>query len=248
MPNENEYGGQINLILGCMFSGKTSELVRRYNRHTIGGRKCIMIKYKNDTRYDDEAVVTHDKIKIKAFVCEYLYEADDFINKYDVICIDELQFYKDAHIICDSWANKGKIIEACGLNGTFNRTPFPVISNIIPLAENITFLKAVCKENSNDAVYSHINIDVHDNSTEIIGGDEKYDAVDRHCFYKNKTFPSKEQLENFLDIYLTSKNITFKDGQTFNHVIDNFLKDKQNKDTHQLSIVQMAEILNDLFE
>ena len=202
--------GQINLILGCMFSGKTSELVRRYNRHTIGGRKCLMIKYKKDTRYDDEAVVTHDKIKIKAFVCEYLYEADHLVNQYDVICVDELQFYKDADIICDKWANNGKIIEACGLNGTFNRTPFPVISNIIPLAENITFLKAVCKETGKDAVYSHINIDVHDSSTEIIGGDEKYDAVDRKTFFKNKQSVSKEQLEKFLSLYLNSKNISFK--------------------------------------
>ena len=101
MQNELYYTGQINLILGSMFSGKTSELVRRYNRHTIGGRKCLMIKFKRDTRYDDEAVVTHDKIKIKAFVCEYLYEADDEVVNYDVICIDELQFYKDAHIMCD---------------------------------------------------------------------------------------------------------------------------------------------------
>jgi thymidine kinase len=200
------YDGQINLILGSMFSGKTSELVRRYNRHTIGGRKCLMIKYKKDTRYDDESVVTHDKIKIKAFVCEYLYEADMEIESYDVICIDELQFYKDAYIMCDNWANRGKIIEACGLNGTFNRTPFEVISKILPLAENITFLKAVCKNNGNDAVYSNINIQVNDNTTEIIGGDEKYDAVDRKTFFKNKQFPSKDQITEFTNIYLSSKN------------------------------------------
>lgn len=244
MQHGGEYDGQINLILGCMFSGKTSELVRRYNRHTIGGRKCIMIKYKNDTRYDDAAVVTHDKIKIRAFVCEHLYEADELIDKYDVICIDELQFYKDADIICDSWANQGKIIEACGLNGTFNRTPFPIISNILPLAQNVTFLKAVCKENGNDAIYSHINIDVNDNSTEIIGGDDKYNAVDRKTYYKNKQFPSKEQIEQFFSIYFNSKEINFKDIKS----LDKYLNDKQYDGTYKLSIVKMAERLKESLE
>ncbi|MCJ7637940.1 MAG: hypothetical protein MUO21_10665, partial [Nitrososphaeraceae archaeon] len=112
--------GQINLVIGSMFSEKTTNLIRRYNRYTIGGKKCLMIKYKNDTRYDSEMVVTHDNIKINAIVCEYLSEADKLINNYDVICIDEVQFYQDAYIFCDKWANEGKIIEACGLNGTFN--------------------------------------------------------------------------------------------------------------------------------
>lgn len=244
---DNSNYGQINLILGCMFSGKTSELVRRYNRHTIGGRKCLMIKYKKDTRYDDEAVVTHDKIKIKAFVCEYLYEADVIVDKYNVVCIDELQFYKDADIVCDKWANNGKIIEACGLNGTFNRTPFPVISNILPLAENITFLKAICKENGNDAVYSHINIDVIDESTEIIGGDEKYNAVDRKTFFKNRPSLSKEQLGKFVTLYLDSKNIEFTDKKSIDHVIDKFVKGHVEPN-YKISMVHLTKILESLLE
>ena len=187
--NNYKNNGEFNLILGCMFSGKTSELIRRYNRYSIGGKKCLMIKYKNDNRYDSEMVVTHDNIKANAIVCEFLYEADEIIKDYDVICIDEVQFYKDANIFCDKWAHENKIIEACGLNGTFDRKPFPMISLLIPLAEDITFYKAICKETGNDAVYSKLNFELdsnNKNNNEIIGGSEKYTAVDRKTFFKKK--------------------------------------------------------------
>src|SRR3972149_2403345 len=120
--------GSFNLILGSMFSGKTSLLISRSNRYSLAGKKCLMIKYKNDIRYDKYKVVSHDNISIKALVCEYLMEVDHIVSNYDVILIDEIQFYKDAPIFCDKWANEGKIVEACGLNGTFDRKPFEIIS------------------------------------------------------------------------------------------------------------------------
>ena len=176
--------GGINLILGCMFSSKTSTLISRYNRYSIGGKKCIMIKYKNDVRYDPFRVVTHDGIKVEAIVCNLLAEVDTKIQNYDVICVDEVQFYKDADIYLDKWANDGKIIEACGLNGDYNRKPFDVISQLIPKVENITFLKAICKNNGNDAVFSKRLI--NSNKQELIGGENIYEAVDRETFFINR--------------------------------------------------------------
>ena len=225
MKSKLTYDGSINLILGSMWSGKTSELVRRYQRHTIGGRNCLMIKYKNDIRYDTEMVVTHDKIKVKALVCEYLYEADDVICDYDVICIDEVQFYKDAHIFMDKWANTGKIIEASGLNGTFNRQEFPIISKLIPLCENINFLKAVCKETGSDATISNINVDVDDNITEVIGGSEIYNAVDRKTYYKNKYFYTFDLIKDYVMIYAKSLNINIEsyNMNNFDDKLKNFI-------------------------
>lgn len=208
MRTKLEYNGSFNLILGNMWSGKTSELIRRYNRHSIGGRNCLMIKYKGDIRYDSEMVITHDGIKIQAKVCGYLYEVDKYVEEYDVICIDEVQFYKDAHIFIDKWTNMGKIVEACGLNGTFNRTEFPIISKLLPMVENITFMKAVCKENGNDAVYSNINMIVDNKTTEIIGGSEKYTAVDRKTYFKDKDFYSFNLIKEYVQIYADSMGVT----------------------------------------
>lgn len=173
--------GQFNLILGCMFSGKTSELHNRFRRYNIGGKKCLMVKYKNDTRYGDTAVVTHDGIRIEAIPCVELAEVDEMVKGYDVICIDEIQFYKDADMFCDKWANEGKIVEACGLNGQFNRKQWPMISKLIPLVENLTFKKAVCVQTGNDATFTQRLS--NDQNSELIGGSELYRAVSRdiHC-------------------------------------------------------------------
>jgi len=177
--------GKINLIIGCMFSSKSSTLINRYKRYTIGGKKCLMVKFKRDNRYDLNSVVTHDGIKIKAVSCEFLKEITDLVYNYDVICIDEVQFYSDADIICDIWANNGLVIEACGLSGDFERKPFSIVSNLISKAEDIIFMKAVCKKTGQDAVYSKL-MDIPENveSKEIIGGSDKYEAVDRLTYFE----------------------------------------------------------------
>ena len=179
--------GQFNLILGPMFGSKTSELIRQYNRYTIGGKKCIMVKYAHDTRYHKEKIVTHDNIMVDALVCEYLYQIDDQINSYDVILVDEIQFYKDAHIYCDKWAISGHIVEACGLNGTFERKQFPIISKLIPQVENITHLKAVCRDTGADAVFSKLitneSKELANVDGELIGGNDLFVAVDRETFF-----------------------------------------------------------------
>ena len=91
--------GQINLNLGCMWSGKTTFLLTRFERHSIRGKKCLLVRYKRDNRYHNTQVVTHNKrFKINAHLCTYLYELDDITHEYDVICVDEIQFFNDAHI------------------------------------------------------------------------------------------------------------------------------------------------------
>jgi len=149
----------------------------------------LMIKYKNDIRYDKKMIVTHDNIKVDAIACGKLEEIDNLslILDYSVICVDEVQFYPDAPIYLEKWANMGKIVEACGLNGTYDRTPFPIISELIPKAENITFLTAICRETGGLAVYSHLTKKQdggnNDATKELIGGAESYSAVDRQTYF-----------------------------------------------------------------
>lgn len=206
--NKLTYDGEINLILGPMFSSKTSELIRRYKRHKLAGKKCLMVKYSKDNRYDNSAVVSHDNIKVTATPCEYLFEIDDIVQDYKVICIDEIQFYKDGHILCDVWAQQGKIVECSGLNGTFNRTPWPVVSKLLALANNIIFMKAVCEETSRDAIYSQINITVKAGQTEVIGGADKYSPVDRQTYFKNKNYFNDDMFKELTEILTQSNKFT----------------------------------------
>jgi thymidine kinase len=146
-----------------------------------------MIKFNKDNRYDPHNIVTHDNIKVQAIKCSMLKEVDHLINDYDVILIDEIQFYNDADVYCEQWANTGKVIEACGLNGKFDRSPFPIISKLLPLVDNITFLKAVCRSTGNDAVFTKYNN--HNNKVSsnkiIIGGTDLYKAVDRYTYFNS---------------------------------------------------------------
>lgn len=190
-----QYEGKITLHIGCMFSGKTSNVINAYNRHIIGGRKCLLVKYSGDTRYSNSAIVTHSEISKKADVtCRYLFEIDHIVGKYDVICIDEIQFYKDAPIMCDKWANEGLIIEAGGLNGTFERDEFRVISALLPRVEHVNWNMAVCRGTGKEAVYTRRTS--NETTTEVIGGTDKYVAVDRKTYFTSMEKGNLDKYEN----------------------------------------------------
>ena len=175
--------GKLNLILGPMFSGKTSELISRYERYILGNKKCLIIKYKDDKRYTTEdKIVTHNFNEKDAVSTDLLINIDSMVSSYDVILIDEIQFYNDSSFFCDKWANDGLIVEACGLNGDFNRKPFDQISLLIPLAESIRFLTAVDRVDGNDAPFTMRLNSLKDKV--VIGGNESYSAVNRKNYQK----------------------------------------------------------------
>lgn len=85
--------GQVQLILGPMFAGKTSELLRRTRRYKQY-KKCLLIAYKGDNRYSSDAsVITHDQTEMKAKCVERLSEVENAAHSYNVIGIDEGQFF-----------------------------------------------------------------------------------------------------------------------------------------------------------
>ena len=106
-----QYEGRVEVIFGPMFSGKSSELQRRIKRHQIAKKKCIVLNYKEDNRYtDEEACSTHDKCHMKARKISLLKNADSEVKSYDVIAVDEGQFFADLIEFSDQWANQGKIV------------------------------------------------------------------------------------------------------------------------------------------
>nr|QBK89476.1 MAG: thymidine kinase [Mimivirus LCMiAC02] len=203
----NKYGKLI-LIIGSMWSSKTTQLLATYTRYKIGSKKCLAIRFKHDNRYDQTHVVTHDKrYKLKAILCTKLYELGDVVDNYDVICIDEVQFFNDGHIMCQKWANSGKIVVACGLNGKFDLTPWDVISKLIPLVDEIKYNKAVCIETGNDAIYTSAKskkevLKNTDGDGRSIGGEDMYSAVDRETYCKNNDYEYQCRVFfEFMDIF-----------------------------------------------
>lgn len=91
------HSGQIQLILGPMFSGKTTELIRRLNRFEMANHKCLVVKYSRDNRYETDAttdcILTHDRNSYMAnFKSDNLTDIEPHAAGYSVIGIDEGQF------------------------------------------------------------------------------------------------------------------------------------------------------------
>ena len=187
--------GKIELILGPMFSGKSTRLIEQMRKYVYKAKKTIMVKYYADQRYSEKSeVVTHDLIKYDSINCKLLGNSFDALKQYDVIGIDEGQFFADLVEVCEELALVGKIILIAALNGDFRMEPFPVIQRIISKSDKIKLLKAYCFNCHKDAKFS-LRI-VQSNETVLIGAGEAYKPACRECH----VFFSKQRENGNLDI------------------------------------------------
>ena len=211
--------GKIELILGPMFSGKSTRLIGLIRKYTYKAKKTKMIKFFADKRYSEKSeVVTHDLLKYDSIDCKNLREHFDQIKAYDVIGIDEGQFFPDLVEVCEELALMKKTIIVAALNGDFRMEPFPVIAKLISKADKIKLLKAYCFHCHKDAKYS-LRI-VQSNETVLIGAGEAYKPACRECH----VYFSKQREKGNLNIDKILKE------QETNKVNDTPTKDKEVKD------------------
>lgn len=219
------YSGSIKVYVGPMFSGKTSAILDDYVRYSIGKKKCLFVKYCQDNRYKDS--YTHDKkyqfvinssdnkclpngLKFNEISCAHLYEIDNIVNNFDVVVIDEIQFFEDNYIFCEKWANQGLIIRAAGLISTYERKIFEGMEKLLPKAEEIEFKYAVCEDNGRNAEFTSRTI--NENNVILIGGKEAYKPTDRINYFSLMSDEKKftyllEQFDYFKIIYQNANNI-----------------------------------------
>ena len=181
-------GGYLELITGCMWSGKSSMLIQKMERHNIAGRSTVVIKWKGDTRYGKDAYVySHGGNKLPCIMCDdeslkTVYQ-DYSLEQYDVIGIEEGSFFKDIAAFADNLANRGHMVYVASLVGTWDRKGFGDILNLIPKCDNIVFLHAVCMSCGSDtASFSRRLLPIE--KEQYVGGKETYQAVCRKCFKK----------------------------------------------------------------
>jgi len=181
--------GKIYLIIGPMFSGKSSELVNIYKRKKIAGLRCAFIKYARDTRYDkniddNEKMITHDDIKVNALSCNNLFDLKLNHADYDIIFIDEIQFYPDKIKFCEDMADFGLDIYASGLSSNYLRESFPEMDKLYAIAYNIKMFTAVCDicKTDNSACYTKRFSDSKE--LILIGEHDVYKTVCRKCYFE----------------------------------------------------------------
>jgi thymidine kinase len=138
--------GNIQLILGCMFSGKTSELIRRIQRYKSIEKKILFVNYLEDTRYGEDQIYTHDRIGCQGIFLEKLHLLLSKVNEYDVFVINEGQFFEDIYKISIELCEKyGKDVLICGLDGDFKRQTFKYnLLDLIPYSDTVEILTAYC--------------------------------------------------------------------------------------------------------
>lgn len=75
-----------------MFSGKTTELIRRLKRYKFANYRCVIIRYEKDNRYAADRIATHDKQSLPAVLAAELKHVNLNYDTFNVIGIDEGQF------------------------------------------------------------------------------------------------------------------------------------------------------------
>lgn len=183
----------IDLIIGPMFSGKTTELMRILSSYVVANVKVIYINSAIDTRSESEVSSHNKNLTYSSDI--HLRKSDELSQdlfekcclQYDVIAIDESQFFKGLYDFCVRLCEVGeKKVIVAGLNGTSDRLSFGEINSLIPVCDNVTFLHATCSICSKDkrlsrAIFSKRT--VLSDAEICVGGIESYIPVCRKHYF-----------------------------------------------------------------
>ena len=186
----NKQFGSIEVICGSMFSGKTEELIRRLKRAKIANQKIQIFKPSLDSR-NNEYIESHDKNRIKSLTVKTSYDVYDTGKDFDVIGIDEVQFFDDEIVsVCNSLANNGVRVIAAGLDMDYLGNPFGPMPNLMAIAEYVTKVHAICSKTGNIANYSYRKN--KEDSIILIGEKDEYEALSREIFYEKMNSKKKK--------------------------------------------------------
>jgi thymidine kinase len=184
--------GYLKIILGSMFAGKTTELIKEYNKHVSCGFKCCIINHVIDDRYgtDNTKMANHNNKIVECKSCYKLSELlgadyqNDIVKKYDVFLINEGQFFDDLYDCVDVIVNKAiKKVYVCGLDGDYKRKKFGSILDIIPLCDDIVKLKGICKECVfKESIFTNR---ITNEKEQTLISSNNYTSLCRKCYNKN---------------------------------------------------------------
>ena len=176
----------LELIIGPMFSGKTSELIKIYQEKFSEKEKVMAINYDKDIRYEINKIVSHDGRSIPSINLNTLYEIDiNFAEKNlfvesNWIFINEAQFFKDLKPwVLNNLQTTNKNFVLCGLDSDFKREKFGELLDLIPHADKLTKLYGTCRYCNNLSLYTHR---ISDEKEQEVIGNVNYVPTCRPCY------------------------------------------------------------------
>ena len=189
--------GWVETISGCMFAGKTEELIRRIKVLEFAKKEIMVFKPVIDNRYSETKVVSHAGSSVESHVIEDAKEILDMVkDTTQVVAIDEVQFFGDNVCdVCDELANRGIRVMAAGLDTDFRGEPFGPMPRLMTQAEFCTKLAAVCNKCGAPATRTQRIVNGKPASyfepIILVGAAESYEARCRHCH----EVPDKPQIK-----------------------------------------------------
>jgi thymidine kinase len=176
--------GRLSIIYGCMFSQKTTELIRRVRQFKCIQYNVLVVNYIEDKRYGEQCIASHDKETEYALCVSNLEEIDVKVRsgEYQVVAIDEGQFFKDLFHYVTMWTDTLPIhVIVAGLDGDSNREPFGDMLRLVPYADSVLRLHAYCSYclDGTHAIYSKYIGNRIISDEIVIGGASLYRPVCR---------------------------------------------------------------------
>lgn len=184
----NKNNGYLGLIIGPMFSGKSTKLIQYIKKYKTLNKNIIVVKPSLDNRYTESSnICTHDMEKQSCILFNKDKLNDIFINEFyicsEIVMIEEGQFFDNLYEIIKQILNDKKTIYISALNGDSNQELFGDIYKLISLCDNIEFLQALCLD-CTDGTPAIFSKRLSDNKEQIsVAGATEYKAVCRYHYF-----------------------------------------------------------------
>jgi len=172
----------LTIIMGNMFSGKTSELIRRLKRYKVIGKKIVVINSSKDTRSPEEVLKTHDGVEFPCLKVPHISHCiikESFCNA-DIVAIDEAQFFTQLRDFVQMCLFLKKSVIIAGLDGDYKQRKFGEVLDCIPMASDVVKLSALCMDCNDGTPGPFTKRIVQNDELELVGGHDCYKAVCRH--------------------------------------------------------------------
>ncbi len=185
--------GWIEVVTGCMFSGKTEELIRRLRRAQFARQSVVVFKPRIDTRYSEDSVDSHSGQRMRSFRVRRAEEIPPLVGDAMVVGIDEAQFFDDSLVrVAEDLANDGRRVIVAGLDMDYLGQPFEPMPRLMAVAEYVQKNLAICVVCGNPADRSQriVNRDAR----VLVGETDAYEARCRLHWDPDNFAPRQEPL------------------------------------------------------
>jgi len=175
--------GNLTVITGPMFSGKTQRLRWYLERRARAKQKVILFRKDTDTRME----ITHGPAP--CFSSPYFTEEtvnESIINlsfgeAISAVGVDEAQFFKVAFLVhVETWRQMGIDVYCSGLARDAQRKDFGWMPQLLSQATHIECLTAVCINCGREATESYSILPM-ENQVKV-GGADSYQALCMTCY------------------------------------------------------------------